>query len=302
MLIARALRLIDSAGARNLPWPRSRSPAGANAALPEDRDARACGCEDLPVPATENEWSRILIEGHRSMVLSRRFWRRIPSAPRCKVCANPFGGVGGRVAGMAGWKPSRKNPNVCGRCCDSLPPGGAEVDVAVLFADMRGSTALGERVQTSDFAEVLNRFYATATDVLLSHDGLIDKLIGDEAMALFIPGVAGPDYRRKSVEAALDLLRAVGYGSESGPWISLGVGLNAGLAYAGNVGSAVVDFTALGDPVNVAARLVSAASPGQLVVADDLHPQLGELLPGARPEVVQVRGREAPVGVLTVQA
>jgi adenylate cyclase len=235
------------------------------------------------------------------MALSRRFWRHIPSAPRCKVCANPFGGVGGRVAGMAGWSPSRKNPNVCRRCCDSLPPGGAEVDVAILFADIRGSTALGERVQTSDFAELLNRFYAAATDVLLRHDGLIDKLIGDEAMALFIPGVAGPDYRRKSVAAALELLRGVGYGSPEGPWLQVGVGLNAGVAYAGNVGSAVVDFTALGDPVNVAARLQSAAGPGQLVVACDLHPELAELLPGARSDVVEVRGRDAPVQVLTAQ-
>jgi adenylate cyclase len=249
----------------------------------------------------DSEWRRILTEGHRSMALSRRFWRHVPSAPRCKVCANPFGGFGGRMAGMAGWKPSRKNPNVCSRCCDSLPAGGAEVDVAVLFADIRGSTALGERVETRDFAGLLNRFYATATEVLLRHDALIDKLIGDEAMALFIPGVTGPDYRRKSVAAALDLLRAVGYGAADGAWLSLGVGLNAGTAYAGNVGSAVVDFTALGDPVNVAARLVSAAGPGQLVVADDLLPELAELLPGARADVVQVRGREAPISVLTAR-
>ena len=250
----------------------------------------------------ESEWRTILTEGHRSMLLSRRFWRHIPSAPRCKVCANPFGGLGGRVAGVAGWKPSRKNPNVCGRCCDSLPPGGAEVDVAVLFADIRGSTALGERVQTADFAELLNRFYATATDVLLRHDGLIDKLIGDEAMALFIPGVAGRDYRRRSVAAALELLREVGYGSEAGPWLDIGVGLNAGVAYVGNVGSAVVDFTALGDPVNVAARLQSAARPGQLVVAADLCPGLDRLLPGGLADAVELRGREAPVEVLVAQA
>jgi adenylate cyclase len=250
----------------------------------------------------ESEWREILIEGHRPMLLSRRFWKHVPSAPRCKVCANPFGGLGGRLAGAAGWKPSRKNPNVCARCCDTMPSGGAEVDVAVLFADIRGSTALGERVQTSEFARLLNRFYATATEVLLDHDGLIDKLIGDEAMALFIPGVAGPDYRRRSVAAALELLHAVGSGSAQGPWLDVGVGLAAGVAYAGNVGSAVVDFTALGDPVNIAARLQSAARPGQLVVARDLCPDLAELLAGARPDVIEVRGRQAPVEVLVGQA
>lgn len=122
-------------------------------------------------------------------------------------------------------------------------PGGAEVEVAVLFADIRGSTALGEQAQTSDYAELLNRFYATATDVLLRHDALIDKLIGDEAMALFIPGVAGPDDRRKAVSAAIDLLHAVGYGSAGGPWLAVGIGVNAGRAYVGNVGSAGIDST-----------------------------------------------------------
>jgi adenylate cyclase len=250
------------------------------------------------VPTEQSEWHTILTEGHRALLLSRRFWRVVPSAPRCKVCANPFGGVGGRVARIAGWKPSRKNPNLCARCCDALPPGGAEVDVAVLFADIRGSTGLGERERTSDYAALLNRFYTTATDVLIRHDALIDKLIGDEAMALFIPGVAGPGYRRKAVLAAIDLLRAIGYGSPEGPWLTVGVGLNAGSAYVGNVGSAVVDFTALGDPVNVAARLQAAASGGQIVVAESLHESLPELLPHARRDVVELRGREAPVPVL----
>jgi adenylate cyclase len=254
------------------------------------------------VAADESEWHTILTEGHRGMLLSRRFWKHIPSAPRCKVCGNPFGGIGGRIAGMAGWKPSRKNPNVCARCCDSLPAGGAEVDVAVLFADIRGSTALGEQSRTGDYVELLNRFYATATEVLLRHDALIDKLIGDEAMALFIPGVAGPSYRRKAVSAAIDLLQAVGYGSAHGPWLEVGVGVNAGRAYVGNVGSAVVDFTALGDPINVAARLQAAASGGQLVVAEGLDEQLTALLPHARHEVVTVRGRQEAVPVLIATA
>jgi adenylate cyclase len=252
------------------------------------------------MPDAESEWRKILVEGHRGMVLSRRFWRRIPSAPRCKVCANPFGGAGGRIARLGGWVPSRKNPNVCARCCDSLPAGGAEIDVAVLFADVRGSTALGERVPTGEYAELMNRFYATATEVLLRHDGLIDKLIGDEAMALFIPGVAGPEYRRKALAAALELLRAVGYGSPSGPWLPLGIGLNAGVAYVGNVGSAVVDFTALGDTVNVASRLQSGAGEGQLVVAEDLLEDLDAYVPGARPQRLEVRGRGGQVPALVV--
>jgi adenylate cyclase len=250
------------------------------------------------MPAESSEWHKILVDGHREMVMARRFWRRVPSAPRCKVCSSPFGGVGGRLVGLAGWAPSRKNPNVCSKCCDQMPAGGAEVDLAVLFADVRGSTGLGEGNRPTEFAALLGRFYAAATEVILRHDGLIDKLIGDEAMALFIPGVAGPDYRRRALDAAADLLSAVGYGTPAGPWLPLGVGLNAGQAFVGNVGTAVVDFTALGDAVNVAARLQGSAAEGQLVVSAGLLDGLDERLPGAEHREIDARGRGEPVSAL----
>jgi adenylate cyclase len=249
------------------------------------------------VSSADDQWRKVLLTGHRPLVVSRHLWRRMPSPPRCKVCASPFGGVGGRIARLAGYSRSRKNPNLCARCCDALPQGGAEVDVGVLFADVRGSTALGERTSASEYAGMLNRFYAVATDVLLRHDAVIDKLIGDEAMALFIPGVAGPDYRRKAVEAAIGVLRGVGYGSSAGPWLTVGVGVNAGQAYVGNVGAAVVDFTALGDPVNVAALLQEQAGSGEVVVAADVHQPIDTLLPGASSRTLQVRGHETPVPV-----
>jgi adenylate cyclase len=248
--------------------------------------------------AQSEEWQAILVDGHGSMNMARRFWRHVPSSPRCKVCSSPFGGVGGRFFGMIGWAPSRKNPNVCARCCDQMPTGGAEVDVAVLFADVRGSTGLGERTGASEYAALLNRFYAAATEVILRHDGLIDKLIGDEAMALFIPGVAGPDYRRKALAAATELLEAVGYGTPDGAWLPVGVGLNAGSAYVGNVGSAVVDFTALGDAVNVAARLQGNAKAGQLLVAENLLDDIDEVLPAAQHLTLEARGRGEPVQAL----
>jgi adenylate cyclase len=160
---------------------------------------------------------------------------------------------------------------------------------------------LGARTSASAYAQLLNRFYAVTTDVLLRHDALIDKLIGDEAMALFIPGVAGPDYRRKSVQAATAVLRAVGYGSSKGPWLTVGVGVNAGQAYVGNVGSAVVDFTALGDCVNLAARLQEQAAGGEIVVAADVHPEVDSLLPAASRRALKVRGHEAAVDVVVAR-
>ncbi len=239
-----------------------------------------------------NPWDRVLTEGHASLVRARRVFRYLPSAPRCKVCNNPFGGPAGRVLAAAGYSPSRKNPNLCSRCCDALPPGGAEVDIAVLFADVRGSTALGQRDAPADFAALLNRFYTTATQTLLRHDAVIDKLIGDEIMAFFVRGIGGPQYRRHAVLAGMDLLKAVGYGSDGGPWLELGVAVNAGVAYVGNVGGSVVDFTALGDPVNVAARMQGHARGGELLVASGVADELMAKTPR---RALNLRGHEQPI-------
>jgi adenylate cyclase len=248
---------------------------------------------DTDAPAIEpNPWEQVLTEGHASLVRARRAFRYLPSAPRCKMCNNPFGGPAGRVFAAAGFRPSRKNPNLCSRCCDVLPPGGAEVDVAVLFADVRGSTALSRRGAATDFASLLNRFYSAATRTLLRHDAVVDKLIGDEVMAFFVSGISGPNYRHQAVRAGIDLLRAVGYGSHRGPWLEVGVAVNAGIAYVGNVGGPVVDFTALGDPVNVSARMQEHAVGGELLVASGVA---DELMADTAQRVLNLRGNPKPI-------
>jgi adenylate cyclase len=249
-----------------------------------------------PVVAQE-PWDKVLTEGHASLVRARRLFRYLPSAPRCKVCNNPFGGAAGRVLAAAGFSPSRKNPNLCSRCCDVLPPGGSEVDVAILFADIRGSTALGRRGAATDFAALLNRFYVAATRTLLRHDAVIDKLIGDEVMAFFVRGISGPDYRSRAVLAGIDLLKAVGYGSAEGPWLELGVAVNAGVAFVGNVGGSVVDFTALGDPVNVAARMQQHAAGGEVVVASGVA---DGLMTHASRRELDLRGYGQPINTFVL--
>jgi adenylate cyclase len=245
----------------------------------------------------QHPWDTVLIDGHAALVRARHVFRYLPSAPRCKLCNNPFSGPAGRLLAAAGFSPSRKNPNLCSRCCDALPVGGAEVDIPVLFADVRGSTALGQRSVAADFAALLNRFYIAATHTLLRHDAVIDKLIGDEVMAFFVRGVSGPNYRRRAVEAGMELLEAVGYGSDEGPWIDVGIAVNAGIAYVGNVGGAVVDFTALGDPVNAAARMQQNAAGGELLVASGVADgRMGE----APRRTLDLRGHEQPINVFVL--
>ncbi|OBI80537.1 adenylate/guanylate cyclase domain-containing protein [Mycobacterium asiaticum] len=255
---------------------------------------------DIEPPVVSHQlWDKVLTDGHAPLVKARRMFRYLPSAPRCKVCNNPFGGPVGRILAVAGFTPSRKNPNLCSRCCDALPSGGAEVDIAVLFADVRGSTMLGKHRDATDFAGLLNRFYAAATHTLLRHDAVIDKLIGDEVMAFFVRGISGPDYRRRAVLAGRDLLEAVGYRSGREPWIDVGVAVNAGVAYVGNVGQAVVDFTALGDPVNVAARMQQHAAGGELLVAAGVA---DELTAGAPQRRLNLRGHQQPIDARVVRS
>jgi len=240
------------------------------------------------------DWQRLLVDGYEPLKKAQRVFRRLPHDPRCKLCQNPFAGVGGKLVGLMGRKPSRKSPNLCQACFDMLPSGGIEIDIGVVFADVRGSTSIGQHSTATEFAGRLNRFYKTATDVLIHHDGLVDKLIGDEVMALFISGIAGPDYRRKAARAALELAAAAGD-------LPVGVAANAGIAFVGNVGSGtVMDFTALGDAVNIGARLQSYASPGEVVLAADLYGLVAADHPGVRSERVEVRGRDEPVEVNVV--
>ncbi|QYG93750.1 adenylate/guanylate cyclase domain-containing protein [Iamia sp. SCSIO 61187] len=241
------------------------------------------------------DWHALLVDGYEPLRMAQRVFRRLPHGPRCKLCQNPFGGVGGRLMGLVGRRPSRKNPNLCQYCFDHLPPGGIELDVGVVFADVRGSTTMGEQRTATEFAAALNRFYATATDVVIRHDGMIDKLVGDEVMALFVSGLAGPDYRRRAALAALDLATSV-------QELPVGVAANAGTAFVGNVGSgAVMDFTALGDAVNVGARLQSHASPGEVVLAAELFALVAADHAGARSDSVEVRGRRGLVDVVVVE-
>jgi adenylate cyclase len=163
-----------------------------------------------------------------------------------------------------------------------------------VFADIRASTTLGEQSNATEFAAHLNEFYAAATKVLIYNDGIVDKLIGDEVMGLFIQGVAGPDYRRKAAMAALELSSKV-------TDLPVGVAANAGIAFVGNVGSeTVLDFTALGDAINVGARLQGHASPGEVVLAAPLYSLVEERYPGGRPDRVAIRGRSEPVDIVVL--
>jgi len=246
---------------------------------------------------SEEWWRNYLLKGHRLEGIARLVFPRLPSSPRCKVCRVPFSGVG-RVLRYLGWSPSRKNPQLCGFCSDRLPPGGAEIDLAILIADVRGYTQMSEQLPGQEVAELMNRFYTLATDVFLGHDALIDKFMGDSVQALFIPGVAGAGYCKKAFAAAQMLLKGLGYNRSSEAWLPVGIGISTGIAFVGNVGAAnIVDLTAIGDTVNVASRIQAQAAPGEILMSETVYEAVGTDLGPLESRSLTVKGKNEPVKV-----
>lgn len=233
----------------------------------------------------------------------RRISRAIPSDPRCKLCDTPFGRPGISVLRFLGFGPSRINRRICSGCIHALEkrPGGAEVEATFLFADVRGSTGLAERLGAEEFRELMARFYAEAAAAVDVRNGIVDKFVGDELVALFIPGFAGPDHAAVAVAAAQELLARTGHPDD--PWLPLGAGVHTGYAFIGTVGEKeIVDFTALGDAVNAAARLASMAAAGEILVSSEAAAAAGLDPASLETRTLDLRGRSEEVDALVVTA
>jgi adenylate cyclase len=263
----------DSGGAKLTLWQR----LGA-------REIRRKAGRHADEPLRGEDWEVMwrLHEHGVSRVLNRLMFA-LPSGPRCGVCGAPFAGPGRLITAPLGFRPSRKNPTVCATCVELSPPGGMKMLTGVLFADLRGFTARFEGGDPEEVSIVLRRFYRCAEDVLFPI-AMIDKLIGDEVMALYLPALkrdlAVEEVPALMIEHARGLLRAIGYGSPEGPFVEMGIGLDFGEAFVGNIGQrALFDFTAVGDVVNTASRLQGQAAGGEIVlserVAQGLPDQLG---------------------------
>lgn len=220
----------------------------------------------------EDEWRAYLDGSHPSIRRGRATFRHIPSSPRCRICSVPFGPPGGALFGRMGFVRWDKNPNVCMHCLKELRQHdvmGAEVDVSFMFADVRHSSAIARRVGAMEFAHLMQRFYATATEVLFGNDAILDKFVGDEVVGFFMPFLTGRNHAGAAVRAAQELLRATGHGPDSEPWLPLGAGVNTGTTFVGMVSrGSESEFTALGDPINIAAHVMAQAGTGELLVTD----------------------------------
>jgi len=258
------------------------------------------------MPATDKDeqfWRDFLSHPDSFMSIGRRFFSRLPADPRCRLCAAPFASGGGVAMRLIGKRQSSANPNYCTSCEKVLIKhhGGAEVDGSMLFADIRGSTALAEKMTPTEFRSVLDRFYSTASRVVFAHDGMVDKYVGDELVAVFPPMYSAERHAERAVEAAKALLRATGHADPEGPWVPIGAGVHTGRAWFGAMGEGThVELTIVGDRINVTARLASLAQAGEILVSVEAAEKAG-LDPSLPRQTLELKGRQEPIEVVSLR-
>jgi adenylate cyclase len=181
--------------------------------------------------------------------------------------------------------------------------GGTKREIAALFSDIRGFTGLAEKMAPVDVVSMLNEYFTEMAEVIFQHDGTLDKYVGDEIMAVFGAPVQAHDHAVRAVKVALEMQKSLRLMRErwtgSGqPAFEIGIGVATGTAIAGYIGSPRrMEFTAIGDIVNVARRLCSQAEPGQVLACGETFERLGEIVSGRALGPILLKGKEIPVSV-----
>jgi adenylate cyclase len=267
-------------------------------------------------PRAEEMWRTYMTKGelplsaeppwHKKKLL-RPLFRMLPDDPRCRICHYPFSGLGGKLVRAAfGVTPSKMNPQLCNLCEKAANTfrGGAEIELSMLFADIRGSTAIAEKMAAPEFSRLIDRFYRATTGVLFKKRGMVEKLIGDEVTGFFVPGFAGEAHARVAVEAAEEILSATGHNDPNGPWVPVGVGVHTGQAFVGAVTDAggAADITVLGDTANTAARITSRAGIGEILFSEATRGAAQIERAGLERRELTLKGKEEPVEVWVKKA
>ena len=210
------------------------------------------------------------------------------------------------ISNFSRYLPREIAQRVAERGEDTLRLGGVKRHIAVVFVDIRGFTPLSERLQPEELVLLLNRFLNLTTSCIFSYGGTVDKFIGDATMALFNAPDLMQDYEFCAIQAAFDMVtRSVGLTEElkalGFEGIGFGVGVNAGHAVVGNVGTEFrMEYTAIGDAVNTAARLESQAKAGEVLISSSIHDRLADRIECEYLGERQLKGKAAPVPIWRV--
>jgi len=185
--------------------------------------------------------------------------------------------------------------------------GGANKKVTVLFCDIRGFTSMSETMQPEKVVEILNEYFSRVTDVIFDHGGTLDKYIGDAAMAIFGAPFSKGNDASNAVDAAISIQSMISElnrdaADRGHPELKIGVGINTGVVTAGNIGSTKrLDYTVIGDAVNLASRLCGQAKAGQILVSESTAAELGQSFTMSDLPPVTVKGKSQPIKIAAVE-
>lgn len=176
--------------------------------------------------------------------------------------------------------------------------GGTRQEVSVLFADLRGFTALSEELSPEELVVILNQYLSIAGRAVLAYEGTLDKFMGDGIMAVFNAPLEQPDHELNSIRVAVAIQRAVDEYhrtcSDDTPRLKYGIGINTGDAVVGNVGTSTqMNYTAIGDTVNLAKRLQERAAGGQIILSESVHQRVLSRVDARPLDPLQIRGRKS---------
>ncbi len=190
----------------------------------------------------------------------------------------------------------------------TLEKGGQLSEITMLYSDIRGFTAMSDGRPPKEVVNTLNEYFEVMVEVLFKHQGTLDKFVGDEIIGLFGAPIPMEDAAYKAVVCALEMMAALEEfnrtrAAENLPAIRIGVGINTGPVITGNIGSTrALQYTAIGDAMNVASRLVSLARPGEVIVSDTTHALLGGRVEAVMLPPVKVKGKADEQKILRVTA
>jgi adenylate cyclase len=238
-------------------------------------------------PVREGLWYEVFALGHPVLLGKHRKYARLPLEPRCKLCKVPFRGVGW-IMRSRGWRPSPRNEDYCSVCDLFIRDheGVADVVMPILFTDLRDSTAAVSSLSNADYSRLRRVYRAEIAAALRRADGFVLEETGDQVVGVFPPGLtstassATTDDARVSLAARLALACARDLGANTIKRVRQATGLSFGVAFhLGDVRVAAAfrpDGTGAaveinGAPVNVSARLASAAAPGEIFVTETLR-------------------------------
>jgi adenylate cyclase len=238
--------------------------------------------------------------------IERTIYKLLPSDPHCVECGMPMAGFGGWLLKFNGSAPSSFSSILCSSCERVVrrKESGAEVELSMLFADVRDSTPLAERTPTVEYKALIQRFYKETSHVLIHHYSMVNRLMGDQVSALFVPRFAGRNHSKVAIEAAKAVLEVTGHNGKNEPWIPVGVGVHTGRAFVGAVGSGsgVNEIAVLGSAANLCARLSSQAAAGEILVSEESIEFAGVQTDGLERRELELKGisEKVPVRVIKV--